>query len=74
MSTEETGQDDAQNDDDRKVVTVLIKNPSRDWDDPVEVYNDRDEAEERQQDLGIELQELREVARLVDAPVVDSEE
>lgn len=69
MATTETEETDE--DDDR--VTILIKNPSREWDEPVEVYRDRDNAEERQEELGIDFETLTEVGRLVDAPIVDGE-
>lgn len=73
MATAQTERKEEEEGDDRDEVTVLIKNPKGDWDVPVEVYEDREKAEERQSELGIRLETFREVARLVDAPVVDRE-
>lgn len=71
MSTAELERE-AEEDEERDEVTVLIKNPQRDWENPVEVYEEREEAEERQAQLGIDL-DLRDIARLVDAPLIESD-
>lgn len=50
-------------------VTVLVKDPTREWDDPVEVFDDQEAAEEARNNLGLDPTDMTQNAKvIVDVP------
>lgn len=46
-------------------VTVLVKDPTREWDEPVEVFDEKEAAEEARNNLGLDPTSMTQNAQVI---------